>query len=178
MKEKNPIKELVVVIDMQNDFVDGVLGSPACQAVVPKQVAFLKEVSCPIWFTLDTHEADYASDPESNHLPIAHCISHTHGHDLIDAMKPFSQREDSVIIEKPTFGSLRLQKMISMMPGLEKVTIFGLDTDICVVSNALLIKATRPDIQIIIKKDLCAGSSEENHQAALRVMRSCHCDIE
>lgn len=178
MREKKPISELVIVIDMQNDFVDGVLGSPACQAVVPRQVDFLKAVECPIWFTLDTHPEDYASDPENVHLPVPHCITGTHGHELIEAMQPFAGRPDSVLIEKPTFGSTRLERMVSTMPALEKITLFGVDTDICVVSNAFLIKAARPDIQIVVKKDLCAGSSPENHEAALKVMRSCHCDIE
>lgn len=175
--KRSEIVKLVLVIDMQKDFVTGVLGSPACRAVVPKQVAYLEKADCPIWFTLDTHPEDYAHDPEHVHLPVPHCIEGTPGHDLIDELRPYASRQDSVLIEKPTFGSTRLQKMVSLMPGLEEIVLFGVDTDICVVSNALLIKAARPDIRIVVEKDLCAGSSPENHEAALRVMRSCHCDI-
>lgn len=171
------ITELCIVIDMQNDFVSGVLGSPACQSVVAGQVAYLKTVSCPIWFTLDTHPVDYAHDPENVHLPVPHCIKGTEGHALIPELKAFAERPDSVLIEKPTFGSVELAKRVSALKDLKKVTIFGVDTDICVVSNALLIKAARPDLTIEVKAGLCAGSSEENHKAALQVMQSCHCDI-
>ncbi len=170
------MKELVIVIDMQNDFVDGVLGSEDAKKIVAPQVAFLEKVDCPIWFTLDTHTY-YDMDPESVHLPVPHCIKGSRGWELIDPLKKFASQKDSLVIEKSTFGSVLLAQKIHAMEELRKITLFGLDSDICVASNALIIKAFRPDIQIVVKEDLCAGSSRENHKAAMQVMHSCHCDI-
>lgn len=170
-------KELVLVIDMQNDFVTGSLGSEAAQAIVKPMAEYLSRCTCPLWFTLDTHPADYGNIPEAKKLPIPHCIAGTPGHDIVPALAPFAKRKDSVLVEKPTFGSTRLQRMVSMMPGLEKITVMGVCTDICVVSNALIIKAARPDIDIIVASSLCAGTSREAHEAALLTMKSCQITI-
>jgi len=165
----------MLVIDMQNDFVTGVLGSEEARKIVIPMRQRLQQAKCPIWFTMDTHGPDYASDPEARHLPIPHCVEGTQGWAVVDALAPFWEKGEK--ISKPTFGSMELAKRVIGMPSLKKVEMMGVCTDICVVSNALLLKAARPDLVITVDKALCAGSSPASHQAALDVMKSCHIDI-
>lgn len=165
-----PLSRLVIVIDMQNDFVTGSLGSKDAQAIVGDMVDYLKKEQSPILFTLDTHGKDYLSSYEGRHLPVAHCISGEKGHDLIPELLPFAQKGNQ--LEKPTFGSLTLQSFVKDHPSLKEVVLMGVCTDICVVSNALLVRASRPDMDIKVIARLCAGTSKDAHQAALAVMRS------
>lgn len=170
-----PVSKLLLVIDMQNDFVTGSLGSAEARAIIPAMVKRLSAADCPVWFTMDTHGKDYMDDPEARHLPVPHCEKGTNGWKIIPELESFAAKAPR--IEKPTFGSEELAKRIQAMPDLKEIEMMGVCTDICVVSNALLLRAVRPDLYITVDKNLCAGSSPANHQAALAVMQSCHIDV-
>ena len=166
---------LLIIIDMQKDFVTGPLGSKEAQELVPKLVDKLEKNEKQLWFTLDTHAQDYLETAEGLKLPVPHCIKGTEGHEIIDALRPYF--ESARIFEKPTFGSIEMATQIASMPEIKKVELAGVCTDICVISNALLIKAFRPDIAISVEADSCAGTTVENHAAALVSMASCQIEI-
>jgi len=166
---------MTIVIDMQKDFVTGPLGSPEARAIVPNMVSYLSKEQGEILFTQDTHGSDYLSTFEGEHLPVSHCVKDTEGHEIIDELKPFVKAGCS--IEKPTFGSQELAHLIESMPSLQEVVLMGVCTDICVVSNALLLRTVRPSLPIKVAASLCAGTSKERHEAALDVMRSCQIEI-
>ena len=169
--------KLVIVIDMQKDFVTGSLGSPLAQKIVPSLIEHLEEVDCPILFTMDTHDKNYLDGPEGKYLPVKHCIKGTEGHLLIDELIPFAQRKSSVLIEKPTFGSVQLAESIATNKNIKEVELMGVCTDICVVSNALLLRAFRPDLVIKVNPRLCAATSEKNQESALDILRSCQIEV-
>ncbi|AEV27939.1 nicotinamidase-like amidase [Sphaerochaeta pleomorpha str. Grapes] len=166
---------LLIIIDMQKDFVTGPLGSREAQQLVPKLIDKIKKTEKQLWFTLDTHTQDYLHTPEGLKLPVPHCIKGTEGHDIIDELLPYFQ--SARVFEKPTFGSVEMAKQIAAMPEIKKVELAGVCTDICVISNALLIKAFRPDIEISVDAENCAGSTVENHTAALISMACCQIEI-
>ena len=185
--------EFMVVIDMQNDFVSGALGSDMARAIVPnaaeKTAAFIREHGKErLIFTKDTHGADYAETNEGKHLPVPHCIRGTRGAEIIDELKEFAA--GAQVIEKRTFGSTSLPQLVrdiaekqgkaSARPFAEKDLIFhivGLCTDICVVSNAMILKANFPESRINVYADCCAGVTRESHEAALLTMKMCHMEI-
>jgi nicotinamidase-related amidase len=167
--------KLLLVIDMQNDFVTGSLGSAEARAIVPDMADKLAKADVPVWFTMDTHKADYMNDPEARHLPVPHCVKGTEGWKIIRELEPFAK--NAVCIEKPTFGSVELAMRVAAIPDLKEIEMMGVCTDICVVSNALLLKAFRPSLVIKVDSALCAGTTPENHLSALSVMRSCHIDV-
>ena len=173
------MRRFLFVIDMQNDFVDGSLGSAEAQRIVPAVVrkigAFEGER---IVATLDTHFADtYGGTLEGQKLPVPHCIRGTGGWDLSPALK--EALDTALKVEKPTFGSLKLPELVREISGgqPESIELVGLCTDICVVSNALLLKAAFPEARIQVRKDCCAGVTPEKHAAALETMASCQIDI-
>lgn len=166
---------LLVVIDMQHDFVHGTLGSVEAQAIVDAVVQKIQSHKGPIVYTLDTHHSDYLQTQEGKHLPIEHCIKGKKGHELIDELKVLLAL--SPCFEKPTFGSLELAQAIANDESLSKVELIGLCTDICVVSNALLIKALSPELHICVDAKCCAGTTQENHLAALKTMNSCQIEV-
>ena len=185
------MEHILIVIDMQNDFISGALGTPEAQAIVPYVEQLVAEWEGPIYFTQDTHEANYLDTQEGQHLPVVHCVKDTEGWQiptvLVNAahdrdMKPpyGNYHVQTNIIEKPCFGSLelvrQLQELHKQHP-IETITMVGLCTDICVVSNALLVKAGLPEVPLYIDAAGCAGVTPEKHKAALEVMRSCHCHI-
>ena len=174
----------LIVIDMQNDFVTGSLGSEAAQKIVPNVLAKVKEYcnnKQMIYLTYDTHRKDYLETEEGKNLPIPHCIEHTDGHKLIKEL--YDQLNDYSItlsdwFVKPTFGSVDLgEHLHHHSDNLESIEIIGLCTDICVVSNALLIKAFCPNIPIYVDASCCAGTSKEAHDAAIKTMKSCQIHI-
>ena len=166
----------LVVIDMQEDFVNGSLGSEMAQEIVPvvrkKLREYLKEGN-PVYLTLDTHQEDYLQTLEGVHLPVAHCIKGTAGHDLVaeiaQELEGYTAGVDYTILEKETFGSKQLAETLQE----EEVVLVGLCTDICVVSNALLLKAYNPEREIYVLAKGCAGVTKESHEAALLTMQSC-----
>ena len=170
------MKKLLIVIDMQNDFIDGSLGTKEAQAIVPAVAA--KIASYPpkdIVATMDTHGADYLRTQEGKKLPVKHCIKGTDGWQIRPEIAALLGR--ARIYEKPTFGCEQLAQDLKQVKGLKEVEIVGLCTDICVVSNALLIKAALPELRITVDSACCAGVTPEKHLAALETMRSCQIEV-
>ena len=167
-------RKILIVVDMQNDFIDGALGTKEAVAIVPPVIEKIKSYPKEdVFATRDTHPENYMDTQEGRYLPVPHCIEGTDGWhirpeiaDLID--------EDHVI-DKPTFGSVKLAEKISELAAAEDIEIelVGLCTDICVVSNALLLKAYLPEVKISVDPSCCAGVTPEKHEAALETMRSC-----
>ncbi len=151
-------KQLLVVIDMQKkDFVYGSLGTAEAQAVVEKVVAKVKGHKGELAYTLDTHESNYLETNEGKHLPVPHCIKGEEGHQLVDPLKELLK--DAMVFEKPTFGSIDLATYIAGDESISQVELIGVCTDICVVSNALLIKAMRPELPVLVDASCCAGTT-------------------
>lgn len=171
---------MVLVIDEQEDFTYGALGSKAAIATIPVVQKILRhhmDEGMPnnqIVFTRDTHPMNYLETFEGKHLPVVHCLKNTVGWEIAEQLKPFSEN-GCIIIDKPTFGSFALIQAIK--PGTTKIVIIGLCTDICVISNALLLRAAFPDMEIVIYENACAGTTKEAHDAALTVARSCQIDV-
>ncbi len=169
----------LVVVDMQNDFIDGALGTDEAAAIVPKVKEKIKEYrdeNAAVIFTRDTHGEDYMKTQEGRRLPVPHCIKGTCGWEITDALDV----EASLVIDKPAFGSLRLMEELSSINesgGLESVELIGLCTDICVISNAMLIKAGLPEVTVTVDPACCAGVTPETHETALKAMEMCQIDI-
>ena len=167
------VKRLFVVVDMQHDFVDGALGTPEARAIVPAVAALLKAeraAGSAVAFTMDTHGEDYLSTQEGRRLPVPHCIRGTRGWEVI----PELDTQDARIFEKGAFGSLKLARYAQ---DFGEVLLCGVCTDICVVSNALLIKAFAPEARVMAAEHACAGVTPAAHDAAIATMRSCQVEI-
>ena len=175
--------DMLIVIDMQRDFVSGCLGSAEARAIVPAVCARIrraKEEGSEIVFTLDTHEEDYMDTREGRFLPVPHCIQGTEGWTLEPEIAKECAR-GMLSFEKPTFGSTALMHHVAAAAAKKgcingkgmTVELCGVCTDICVVSNALLIKAALPEAELIVDSALCAGVTPAKHEAALETMRSC-----
>ena len=170
------MKNCLVVIDMQNDFITGSLGSKHAEQIIPLVISRIEksiENGDDIYFTKDTHQKDYLEKMEGKKLPVEHCIEGTWGHDICDELKSY-EKKAKMTITKNTFGSVELPKFLK---DYDNITFVGLCTDICVVSNTLFTKVFYPEKNIIVEKDCCAGTTPEKHEAALMVMESCHIDI-
>lgn len=165
--------KLLVVVDMQKDFVDGALGTKEARAIVDnvvKKVAKEKEAKTQIIFTMDTHEANYLETLEGKNLPVEHCVRETKGWQLIPSLRLLA--DGCKIIEKPTFGSTVLAHLAAS-GDYDEIELIGLCTDICVISNALLLKAAVPETPISIDASCCAGVTPESHKNALEAMKMC-----
>ena len=165
------MKKTLIVIDMQNDFIDAALGTKEAQAIVPNVKKKIEEYNArgdEIIFTRDTHFENYLKTNEGKHLPIEHCIRNTPGWQIADGLEV----ENCVYIDKPTFGWKYWGNH-----KFEEVELVGLCTDICVVSNALILKATFPEIDITVDASCCAGVTPESHQAALTTMKMCQINV-
>lgn len=170
------IKKLLVVIDMQNDFINGALGTLEAETIVPAVKAKIQSYPAEAVFaTMDTHGPDYLATQEGRKLPVVHCIRGTDGWQLRPEIAVLVS--DGHIYEKPTFGSLRLAEDLARIPDLEEIELIGLCTDICVVSNALLLKAMMPEVRITVDAACCAGVTPAKHEAALATMRSCQVEV-
>ncbi len=171
------MKKLLVVVDMQNDFITGSLGSPEAQKIVPyikAKTAEFKRNGDKILFTRDTHHKNYLSTQEGIRLPVEHCIDGTEGHLITNEL----DTAGCEVFDKPTFGSLELAERIAeMAKDCDGIELCGLCTDICVVSNALILKAKLPEIKITVDAKACAGVSESSHKAALLTMKMCQVDV-
>lgn len=174
------MKRFLIVVDMQKDFVDGALGTSEAVAIVPKVVKKIEEFDGEIIATLDTHGAGYLQSAEGKKLPVAHCIYHTEGWTLNYEVAKVLDKKPHTLLEKPTFGSVELPALIEDMAGDElfSIELCGLCTDICVVSNALLLKAHFPEAPMAVDAACCAGVTPESHEAALTTMRMCQIDVE
>lgn len=169
------MKQILVVVDMQKDFVDGALGSKEAVAIVPDVVKKIEGFDGTIFATLDTHFEDYMDTAEGKNLPVPHCIKDTDGWQLDKKVAEALEKKGFTAVEKNTFGSVDLPALIKAAAdgGDFSVELIGLCTDICVVSNALLIKAHFPETPITVDASCCAGVTPEKHAAALETMRSC-----
>ena len=168
------MRKILIVIDMQNDFVDGALGTPEARAIVPAVVRKIRSYPArDVFATRDTHPADYLSTQEGTYLPIPHCIKGTDGWQLRPEVAKLVPADH--VFDKPTFGSTELARAVRQMAEHEElqVELVGLCTDICVVSNALLLKAVLPEARISVDPACCAGVTPQKHEAALETMRSC-----
>ncbi|MBQ9442093.1 MAG: cysteine hydrolase [Selenomonadaceae bacterium] len=167
----------LIVVDMQNDFVDGSLGTKEAVEMLPRLIEKLERVTAEgktdIIFTQDTHGENYLDTQEGKLLPIVHCVKKTRGWEIVPELEEFVEKAREVI-EKKSFGSTRLP---TLLKPYEEVEFVGLCTDICVISNALLVKAFYPEQKVSVDANCCAGSSSENHQKALDVMKNCQCII-
>lgn len=168
--------KVLVVVDMQNDFIDGSLGTNEAVAIVPAVVEKIKQWDGRIVATRDTHPTNYLESQEGQHLPVNHCIEGTEGWEIAPAVAEALKEKSATIINKPTFGSTALAKMLRN-EDVEEIELIGLCTDICVVSNALLLKANMPEVAIAVDATCCAGVTPDKHDAALETMRSCQIRI-
>ena len=170
------MKKLLIVIDMQNDFIDGSLGTPEAVAIVGAVKDKIRSYPAgDIFATMDTHGPDYLSTQEGRNLPVEHCIKGTEGWRIRPDIAELLT--EAAIFEKPTFGSVRMAEAVKEIEDLEEIELIGLCTDICVVSNALLLKANLPEVKICVDSRCCAGVTPEKHLAALETMRSCQIEV-
>lgn len=170
------MKNVLIVVDVQNDFVDGALGNKEAQAIIPAVKAKIEKYDKygrEILFTRDSHDGNYLYTSEGRKLLIKHCIMGTRGHRIVDGLETHNSRH----IDKQTFGYTGWDEVLDMLGNPDSIEMIGLDTDICVVANALIIKTLRPDIEITVDAGCCAGSTPEKHRAALEVMKSCQIDV-
>lgn len=173
------MKNFLVVVDMQKDFVDGSLGTKEAQAIVQKVCERIETFDGEIIVTFDTHAENYLETAEGKKLPVKHCIKGTDGFELNESVKLALESKEYTAVEKLTFGSVDLPEIIRQKAQGEdfSVELVGLCTDICVVSNALLIKANFPEAHISVDSSCCAGVTPESHNAALATMKSCQIDV-
>lgn len=173
------MKRFLIVVDMQKDFVDGALGTPEAVAIVPAVVSKIESFDGEIFATLDTHFENYLQTAEGKNLPVEHCIKDTGGWRLDRAVAAALDKRGYTPVEKHTFGSVDLPDLLRKAAAGEdfETELIGLCTDICVVSNALLIKANFPENPIVVDAACCAGVTPEKHAAALETMRSCQIQI-
>jgi len=175
------MKRLLIVVDMQNDFIDGSLGTKEAQVIVPGVIERIKTFEGPILFTRDTHTENYLKTEEGKKLPIEHCIKGTKGWELKEEIELLRKEKGSLVFDKITFGSKELAdyiyKNLKNFGGVSAIVLYGLCTDICVISNALLLKAYLPEIPIIVDSACCAGVTPESHDNALNAMRACQIEV-
>ncbi len=169
--------KILIVVDMQKDFIDGSLGTKEAQAIVPSVIEKIKSYekeNARIIYTKDTHFDNYLDTSEGKKLPVKHCIKGTDGFEIPSDIL----RDNKEVIEKYTFGSTKLfSEVLSKIDNIESIELIGLCTDICVVSNALLAKAHFPEVRIIVDAKCCAGVTPGSHNDALNTMKMCQIEV-
>ena len=176
--EREIMGDLLIVVDMQNDFIDGALGTKEAVAIVPNVKKKIEEFSGRVIFTRDTHYENYLETQEGKNLPVEHCIKGTEGWKIREEVDVLRKTE---AIDKVTFGSSELGPILLKLDKEEKIdsiTVIGLCTDICVISNVMIAKAFLPEVPIIVDANCCAGVSVETHENALKAMEVCQVRIE
>lgn len=172
------MQNILIVVDMQNDFITGTLGTKEAQAILPAVTSKIRSFSGRVFFTRDTHQADYLNTQEGRKLPVMHCLKESPGWQLHPELIPLCIEKP---IDKITFGSselaLRLQEL-NQTEAIHSITLIGLCTDICVISNALLLKAFLPETEIIVDAACCAGVTPQSHHTALDAMKACQIQIQ
>ena len=166
--------KILIVVDMQNDFIDGALGTPEAEQIVPYVKERIQNFDGKVLFTRDTHFANYMDTQEGKNLPVPHCIKGTLGwqiHPELDALRTTDP------IDKLTFGSADLPKILAKEENIEEITFIGLCTDICVISNVMLTKAFFPEIPLIVDAKACAGVTVDSHKNALAAMKMCQITV-
>ena len=168
------MKKILVVVDMQNDFIDGALGTPEAVAIVPYVKEKIESFDGEVLFTRDTHAENYMDTQEGRNLPVPHCIKGTAGWEIRAELDALRRTE---AIDKLTFGSRDLVDVIAREGEIESITFVGLCTDICVISNAMVVKAFYPEIPLIVDARGCAGVTPESHARALEAMKTCQIKV-
>lgn len=164
----------LIVVDMQNDFTTGSLGSPHAAAIIPNVVEKVKSFDGRVIFTRDTHGEDYMQTQEGRNLPVIHCIKDTPGWQICDELLPFVE----TVVDKPTFGSTALAHLLaSSAEPMEEIELCGLCTDICVISNAMILKAAFPEVKMTVDASCCAGVTVESHNTALNAMKAVQIEV-
>ena len=172
------MSKYLIVVDMQNDFIDGALGTPEAVAIVSNVEKKIKEFDGEVFFTRDTHFADYMETQEGKNLPVPHCIKGTDGWQIRAELDALRKTEP---IDKVVFGSSELAQLLvrkNEVEPIESITFVGLCTDICVISNAFTVKSFLPEIPLIVDASCCAGVTPESHRNALSAMKMCQIKIE
>lgn len=170
--------KLLIVIDMQNDFVTGCLGTPEARAIVPNVKKKIEEWDGDLIYTRDTHLDNYLDTPEGKKLPIPHCIEDTDGWQIVDDV--FTDKNYTRIIDKRTFGYLGWSWELDSFTGgchYDEIQLIGLTSNICVVTNALILKTRYPEVEIIVDASCCAGTTPQAHRAAMEIMKSCQITV-
>ena len=172
------MQNFLVVVDMQNDFISMALGTNEARLIVSGVADKIKSFSGKVIFTRDTHEENYLDTREGKYLPVPHCIKGTVGWEIEASLKTL---RCDMVFDKPTFGSIALSDYLvgeNEKEPIASVTFVGLCTDICVISNAMLVKAALPEIDVIVESSLCAGVTPESHARALDAMKMCQIIVE
>ena len=172
------MRDVLIVVDMQKDFIDGALGTAEAIAIVPKVVEKVRGFKGDILFTRDTHFENYMDTQEGRNLPVPHCIRGTQGWQICKELQPFA--ENALVIDKTTFGSMELGPVLQDMHenrAVSSITFVGLCTDICVISNVMIAKAFLPEVPIMVDAACCAGVTPESHNTALASMRTCQVQV-
>ena len=164
----------LIVVDMQVDFITGILGSALATAIVPRVVEKVKSFDGKVIFTRDTHFENYSETQEGKNLPVPHCIKGTDGWQICPELRPYAE----TVVDKITFGSTELPRLLEGFGDpVDSIELCGLCTDICLISNAMLLKAAFPEVPIAVDSACSAGVSAESHDTALRAMRAVQIDI-
>ena len=173
------MRHILVVVDIQKDFVDGALGTAEAAAMVEKAARKIRDFDGDIFVTYDTHFENYMETAEGKKLPVSHCIKGTPGWELDERITNALEGKVFTAVEKLTFGSTQLPEKVKELVGDEDfdITLIGLCTDICVVSNALILKANFPEKEIYVDASRCAGVTVDSHNAALTTMKMCQINI-
>ena len=166
--------KILVVVDMQNDFIDGALGTPEAEAIVPYVKELVKDFDGKVFFTRDTHFENYMQTQEGKKLPVPHCIKDTQGWQIRAELDELRKTE---AIDKLTFGSKEFVDLLKSEKNVESITFVGICTDICVISNAMVVKAYYPEIPLLVDAKGCAGVTPESHKNALEAMKMCQIDV-
>ncbi len=172
------MQDILIVVDMQNDFINGPLGSAEAASIVPKVAKKIEEFKGGVMFTRDTHHKNYLETQEGKNLPVVHCIEGTEGWKLHPQIEKLRKCEP---VNKNIFGSIELGEILRSLDQknkIRKIVLIGVCTDICVISNAMIIKSFLPETEVSVDASCCAGSSRENHLTALQAMEVCQIKIE
>ena len=172
------MQDILIVVDMQNDFIDGALGTPEAVAIVPNVLKKIESFSGKIIFTRDTHQENYMQTQEGANLPVPHCIENSFGWQIREGLLGHGE---IAVLDKPTFGSRELGEMLLELEQQEpigSICLIGLCTDICVISNALLAKAFLPEVPVSVNAACCAGVTPQSHLNALAAMKMCQIAVE
>lgn len=171
--------KVLIVVDMQNDFIDGALGTKEAQAIVPRVAEKIRDFQGDVIYTRDTHFENYMETQEGRNLPVVHCVKGTVGHQLQEDVLKACEEKQAVGIDKVTFGAKELPELLQKKypEGPESIELVGLCTDICVISNAMLLKAFFPEIPVLVDAGCCAGVTPESHSNALEAMKMCQIGV-
>lgn len=175
------MNKYLLVIDMQNDFIDGALGTKEAEGIVSEVESYIRNFDGTVIFTRDTHKENYLETQEGKNLPVVHCIEGTKGWEVKECIKKALEEKNAIGFDKPTFGSKELAEYLleeNKKEEIEEIVLLGLCTDICVISNVMLVKAFLPEVPLKVVEKCCAGVTVESHKNALEAMKMCQVTIQ